>query len=606
MEIKTLFRFRKAQIAPIQSLERYFMKSLTPTRRILAYAAILSIVVPSSGHSSGPPRRHVPTLCQKILISEKSPEERAKEIYDSSWQPSYKARMKNHFDSHQTLFGNGYHGKLETEPTQAIEITGKYLIYFRDNAVSICKARQKFAENLNAFLSDLRKNEQLADTNKEMMCRDSFDSLGKKHVEIGTALKGGQQIISEAIRKVEGEAVAKIVDHRNKLNTFSKRTDLKEGGRPYVPKADLLWKDYADLWGDAARTKNFGVHSSYNAKEGDGMMGSLIAKLKKEIDYFKEHETNSKSMQARMAVLKAKCEGIENVPQGGDQSPDDSGKTDPLDTDSDGTPDSEDTDDDNDNVPDSEDADPLDPLVPGDTTQGGGWGVADPVVTPATDNDHDGDGIPNDQDPDYPPKGETPPPQVETESWMSKNKNILILGGAGAAAVGGLLYYKKQEDKKQKMENWNMNAEVQAMLAAQKASSTTTSTSTSTSTDNVTSLPPVTATPQGSKIVVKGGIPAGAQTNSNITPVTVSIVTANGASTQDSGTPITVSCAVPSPCSITGTLTVNTSGGSATFSNIRFMSPDKGVKLMFTAPGFSTSTSENAFDVTDSGSGTRQ
>ena len=106
------------------------------------------------------------------------------------------------------------------------------------------------------------------------------------------------------------------------------------------------------------------------------------------------------------------------------------------------------------------------------------------------------------------------------------------------------------------------------------------------------------ATPQGSKLALSG-VPAGAQVQNNITSITVAILDPNGVATLDSDTNVSLSCATPSPCSITGTLTVNTDQGKAVFNDVRFTSKHTGVKLKVAAPGFESIISPSAFDVTE-------
>lgn len=203
-----------------------------------------------------------------------------------------------------------------------------------------------------------------------------------------------------------------------------------------------------------------------------------------------------------------------------------------------------------------------------------------------------------------PPAKVEPPPVTTTEEkgpgFFARNKGLIIAGGVGAVAIGGILVYKKQQDNKARDKEWNMEAEAMAAVAAQKQNSSSSSSSSSNSSSSTVqngSNPATNATPQGSILIITG-VPSGAQVESNLSQITVSIVGPNGVGTQDSNTNVSLSCEVPSPCSITGTLTVNTDNGKAVFDDVRFTSKHTGVKLKVAAPGFKSVFTTSTFDVT--------
>lgn len=224
---------------------------------------------------------------------------------------------------------------------------------------------------------------------------------------------------------------------------------------------------------------------------------------------------------------------------------------------------------------------------------------------PSSDGTEGGDGrgrrtqTSYDSNDDYGPAADTKskrrPMKTSTTdepSWVSQNSGLLIAGGVGVAAVGGILYYKKQQDKEEKRkideEAWAY-AMAQNTQNSSSGSGTETVVITATGTQNA---------PQGSQLVINSGIPAGASVESNLTPIEISILDPSGVITQDSNTMVSVSCAVPFPCTIAGTLTVQSSVGKARFTNIRFTGPHTGVRLKFSAPGFTTVESNSSFNVT--------
>jgi hypothetical protein len=96
------------------------------------------------------------------------------------------------------------------------------------------------------------------------------------------------------------------------------------------------------------------------------------------------------------------------------------------------------------------------------------------------------------------------------------------------------------------------------------------------------------------------GSPSGSvSANSTLPTITVKIVGPDGVMTTDSATDIAVSCAssTPAPCSLTGTMLVNSDMGKSEFSALKFTGAHTNVKLQFTAPGYATVVSGN-FDVT--------
>lgn len=209
-----------------------------------------------------------------------------------------------------------------------------------------------------------------------------------------------------------------------------------------------------------------------------------------------------------------------------------------------------------------------------------------------------------DPPPPSPPPSPTPPPAKteEEESWFSKNKTPLIIGGVGVAAVAGALYWKKTEDDKSKDKAKNM--ELEAMAAAQtqqqQAAASSSSSGSSTSTDSTYGgISAANQTTVGSTLMIEGTPSGSVPANSTLPPLTIKVVDPNGIMTTDSSTDITVSCAsaTPSPCTLSGTLTVNTDKGSAVFSDLKFSGSHTNVTLLFSAGGFTPVKSGN-FDVT--------
>jgi hypothetical protein len=196
-----------------------------------------------------------------------------------------------------------------------------------------------------------------------------------------------------------------------------------------------------------------------------------------------------------------------------------------------------------------------------------------------------------------PPPPASPPPSAPAgKSFLAENKNLLIVGGAGAAAVGGILYYKNQQDKKAKNKAWDLESDAAVAVNLQQQQHDQSGSSSSVSGDSHEGGTPVSnATPPGSTLAVSG-IPSGVSSGNTLSTINVSILDPKGILTQDSMTEISVSCETPSPCSLTGTLSVTSQKGKAAFSDLRFNAAHKGVKLRISAPGFQSVVS-SPFDV---------
>lgn len=190
----------------------------------------------------------------------------------------------------------------------------------------------------------------------------------------------------------------------------------------------------------------------------------------------------------------------------------------------------------------------------------------------------------------------------DSSSWMPSGSTMLMVGGGVAAVAGGVILYKKNQDDKAKAKAHAEELEAIALANVteqqnQSATATTTSTSTSTSTDSTVGATPTTQQASHGSTLSINGVPAQAKVGSNIGTVTIKILGPNNVMTQNSDTDVTISCDSPSPCTLTGQLTVNTDLGEAQFSNVQFTGPHKNVRLKFSAPGFADAISAAEFDV---------
>jgi hypothetical protein len=195
---------------------------------------------------------------------------------------------------------------------------------------------------------------------------------------------------------------------------------------------------------------------------------------------------------------------------------------------------------------------------------------------------------------------QNPPAPVEEESWFSKNKTPLIIGGVGVAAVAGALLWKKSEDDKAKDKASLMELEAMAAAQTQQQQNSSSSSSDGSASGDSTAGGSIGAnqTPVGSSLMIEGSPSGSVGANTNLPPITVKVVNPEGIMTNDSATDISVSCAssTPAPCTLTGTVTVNTDMGKAVFSGLKFTGAHSNVTLLFSAPGFAAVKSGN-FDV---------
>ncbi len=568
------------------------MKSLTPIRRLTSWLVVASFLMPTLPQPAlaDPPGKYNP-YCDTLPIEADSTlidtffKER-----NAEWQKTLNDLTKNTKDVHFKLLGLN---KIDKDLELAFTAPRTFSNDLHVKWAGLCKAKLLVKKDVAKFLEDMKKNEEMETAD---MCQGSIEALKYMFKQMNQAIGKASLLTARHINGILVEAGTAAAQHRTGITRFvaKKNVMISDGwvkNEYYDQNKMPIWPEFDWVWGTrklgpkgehTARTFPYSQRQNrhpYEPGQDDGYYGNVLLRLKKETEYFKRMQDKSAEFTAKLNDLSARCEGGGVVET------------------SSGTDDSTTTDDTNTDTETSDE-------VTGTETDDQETSTDTETVV-----DTDNDGIPDDEDPDANGNGiadaeeNGEKPVQEEKSWMAKNKNLLIIGGAGAAAVGGLLYFKKQQDKKDNMAAWNLDAEARAIASAQNSqNSSGGSGSSSGGSTQVITDPPTNATPQNSKIVILGGIPAGAEMNSNITAVTVSVITQNGMPTQDSGTPITVSCASPSPCSITGTTTVNTSAGSATFSNLRFTQADKGVKLMFTAPGFSTTSSVNTFDVTDNAS----
>lgn len=244
-------------------------------------------------------------------------------------------------------------------------------------------------------------------------------------------------------------------------------------------------------------------------------------------------------------------------------------------------------------------------LTPGNCKGGtaGTYSEVKGITPPPAPVKKEGEETPGGEDKTQKTGGVNPPPApapVEEESWFSKNKTPLIIGGVGVAAVAGALLWKKSEDDKAKDKASLMELEAMAAAQTQQQQNSSSSSSDGSASDDSTAGGSIGAnqTPVGSSLMIEGSPSGSVGANTNLPPITVKVVNPEGIMTNDSATDISVSCAssTPAPCTLTGTVTVNTDMGKAVFSGLKFTGAHTNVTLLFSAPGFAAVKSGN-FDV---------
>lgn len=179
--------------------------------------------------------------------------------------------------------------------------------------------------------------------------------------------------------------------------------------------------------------------------------------------------------------------------------------------------------------------------------------------------------------------GSAPPSDNSTTSFLGNNSGILgtvLIGGAVAGA--GYWGYTKYKDKDKEAEEWQARA-----LAAEKKNKNGDGEDDdgdgTSQTRRLVILSPI------SNAIVAANLP-GIQVRVEDTSNGNAVVVTNEIHA------ITVSCATPSPCSLTGTMTVNTENGVATFSDLKFTEPHGGVRLRFET-SFASRENDVGFDV---------
>lgn len=204
----------------------------------------------------------------------------------------------------------------------------------------------------------------------------------------------------------------------------------------------------------------------------------------------------------------------------------------------------------------------------------------------ATAREKGGDSKQTDEfDPDK-PKNNTKKP---TSNFLKDNWPWLV---GGAAVVGGgayLLHKKKKDDRRREREEDEMMEEVYANRPVHQHTVTVNETIVVNSPNGVTA-------PAGAKLIITQAV---GNVNQGDTMPKIEIVL-----TDSGGTPLTLNdlvveagCLTPQPCSLTGTKTVKTVNGRATFEALVFNQAHTGVKLQFSAPGTQIVATPAPFDV---------
>lgn len=183
------------------------------------------------------------------------------------------------------------------------------------------------------------------------------------------------------------------------------------------------------------------------------------------------------------------------------------------------------------------------------------------------------------EDPPEPIKPLVPtvPREENTASSFLSNNAGLLVGGALVVGGGVGLYYWDKSEKKKKQDEWEA-------YWASVNKGTSTSTSTSTSTDG------------SRRLTIRSNI-ANAVVGVNLPGIQVAITDLNGTTLTNQDTDITVSCVNPIPCTLTGTTTVRSVSGVATFSDLKFTGAHVGVRLRYSTT-FGNLEQSNGFDVT--------
>ena len=350
------------------------------------------------------------------------------------------------------------------------------------------------------------------------------------------------------------------------------------------------------LWGtkqDGAEKNKTGTEDTYDSKS---FFGAILNQLDLERSYIKTDKSRMVSTAATLGEMQKRCASTNPLGVAEPRQAKISGKLDETSA-----------------AAASQASAPRCPVniaegsISGSCTASGCTAAGCPMIGGGTNNP----GAP--PPPTTPAPGTTPPPGTPTPTptptptatdtstnFFEEHSTALIVGGVGVAAVGSIIGYKMYTDNKNKKAMEETEAEQLQMTAIQQqnaAASSVTSGSVDASGDSFVGGAPASGqAPVGSTLSVTG-IPAGASTGVPVSTILVKIIGPNGVMTQDSATNVTISCTHPDSCPISGTLTVVSQQGTATFSNVIFTAPAQNVTLSFSAPGFGAVTSTNYFDV---------
>ena len=579
----------------------------------------------------------VPTLCEPRGFGGKvtqTPPETIKEKFNKKQTDEFFEPLNAYYKEMSKV-----HEEQKAKLNLSVEKRANYLAIVKAATLNVCGSKSMSAaaaedifKKLILSKKDFNQCESidqaLAENQKGL---DYYTNLVNQINEMEKSRKNGETDKPRLMPKaayVEGKAIneSEILKLRTEYRMSFGAGMAKAQGLPTTPvlepeQLSALEQESDALWSDKEKKNNFkiindstpamGLFYNFRLQLGKELMVAQgrLAEFQKKNEQLKKFKASCGSAAdgatppAQKAAPKAPSDvtGTETKSKAPAITGDTKGKDEPksagASTEPPPAPESRSSDDKSKDAPPSAGPTTADPEAPAtrtpptpySETEGGGQrppGRAGHV--PYDINDPEAQG-----DPTYSRKPPRTTPAKDEPSWVSQNSGLLIAGGVGVAAVGGILYYKKQQDKEEKRkideEAWAYAMAQNAKSSSSSGSGTETVVITATGTQNA---------PQGSQLVINSGIPAGATVESNLTPIEISILDPSGVITQDSNTMVSVSCAVPFPCTIAGTLTVQSSVGKARFNDIRFTGPHTGVRLKFSAPGFTTVESNSSFNVT--------